>query len=391
MKALVVESPGRLGLTERPMPRVQGSRDAVIRIIASSLCEADLQSFRRGESPLPVGRVIGHEGVGIVDEVGSLVTRFRPGDRVLASSVTSCGECDPCRWGKYSACENGGRQIGIEIDGCQAEFVRIPYADRALHLVPPELSDDAALMLCELTPTAYEAGIITGNLQHGDSLAILGAGAVAQATVLVTRLCSPAYFVLAGRSSTGLSTARSLGASLTLDSRKRDVASQLLKLSGEAGYKVVIDTECSPESVALTHRIVAEHGTVAAVQLHAEGIACSVLGDRDRKRTVDYRCGVTNGGTIAALIQAAQTKRIEPELLVTHRYSFDRLDEAFRSVLADSPSKPIKVSISPRSTGYQGFGATLKAFPARSTGDEHRFYKGQIRSFQPMAAELLRG
>jgi alcohol dehydrogenase len=190
MKALVYHGPGRRSWEDKPRPALQQDTDAVVRITTSTICGTDLHILKGDVPTVTDGRILGHEGVGIVAEVGRAVSAFRKGDRVLISCITSCGKCDFCKRGMYSHCRSGGWNLGNTIDGTQAEYVRIPYADTSLHHLPPQADEEAFVMLSDIFPTGFECGVLNGQAKAADTVAIVGAGPIGLAARLTAQLCA---------------------------------------------------------------------------------------------------------------------------------------------------------------------------------------------------------
>ena len=178
MKALVYHGPGERMWEDKPRPTLQFPSDAIVRVTKTTICGTDLHIMKGDLPTVTDGRTLGHEGVGVVAEVGSGVSSFRPNDRVLISCVTSCGRCTQCRKGMYSHCESGGWILGNTIDGTQAEFVRIPWADTSLYHIPSGCDEEALVMLSDILPTAYECGVLNGKVKPGDTVAIVGSGPI---------------------------------------------------------------------------------------------------------------------------------------------------------------------------------------------------------------------
>jgi alcohol dehydrogenase len=212
MKALVYHGPGRRAWEEKPRPAIREGTDAVVRMTTSTICGTDLHIMKGDVPSVTDGRVLGHEGVGIVDQVGPGVSGFRKGDKVLVSCITSCGRCDFCRKGMYSHCRNGGWILGNTIDGTQAEYVRIPYADTSLYHLPPDADEEAFAMLSDIFPTGFECGVLNGQVKPGDTIAIVGAGPIGLATLLTARFYSPAEILMVDLDANRLEVARSFGA-----------------------------------------------------------------------------------------------------------------------------------------------------------------------------------
>ena len=184
MRALVYNGPGQKHLEDRPLPELAAPGDAIVKITRTTICGTDLHILKGDVGSCRPGTILGHEGVGIIDSVGSGVTRFKHGDRVLISCITSCGRCEPCRKAMYSHCTTGGWILGNSIDGTQAEFVRIPHADTSLYPIPAGADEEALVMLSDILPTGFECGVLNGKIQPGSSVAIVGAGTIGLAARL---------------------------------------------------------------------------------------------------------------------------------------------------------------------------------------------------------------
>ena len=219
MKALVFNGPNNLALEDRPRPTLIEATDAIVRITTTTICGTDLHIVRGDVPTIAHGRVLGHEGVGIIEEVGTDVVNFHKGDKVLISLITSCGRCSFCKKAMYSHCLTGGWLLGNTIDGTQAEYVRIPLADTGLYLLPPEVDEAAAVMLSCILPTGLECGVLNGQVKPGDIVAIVGDGPVGLATLLMAQLYSPAEILVVGHHDNRLEVALSLGATWVVNSR----------------------------------------------------------------------------------------------------------------------------------------------------------------------------
>ncbi len=188
MKALVYHGPEKRAWEEKPKPKIKDSTDAIIRVTKTTICGTDLH-IMKGDVPEVVdGLILGHEGVGVIEETGKGVSNFKVGDKVLISCITACGSCDACRKGMYSHCETGGWILGHLIDGTQAEFVRIPHADTSLYHVPDGVDDEAIVMLSDILPTGFECGVLKGQVKPGDTVAIVGAGPIGLAALLTATI-----------------------------------------------------------------------------------------------------------------------------------------------------------------------------------------------------------
>jgi alcohol dehydrogenase len=192
MKALVYQGPGKKALEDRPVPAVTAPTDAVVKISKTTICGTDLHILKGDVPTCAPGRILGHEGVGIVEKTGPGVTMFHQGDHVLISCISACGKCEYCRRGMWSHCTTGGWILGNEIDGTQAEYVRIPHADTSLYPIPKSADEDALVMLSDILPTAFECGVLNGKVEPGSTVAIVGAGPIGLAALLTAQFYSPA-------------------------------------------------------------------------------------------------------------------------------------------------------------------------------------------------------
>jgi alcohol dehydrogenase len=218
MHALVYHGPGKRTWEEHQRPVLQAPTDAVVRITTSTICGTDLHILKGDVPSVTDGRILGHEGIGVVTEIGAGVTAFRPGDRVLISCVTSCGRCDYCRKGMYSHCRQGGWILGNTIDGTQASYVRIPFADTSLYAIPADGDEEALVMLSDILPTGFECGVLNGQVHPGDTIAIVGAGPIGLAVLLTAQFYSPAAIVMIDLDDGRLDVARQFGATTLINS-----------------------------------------------------------------------------------------------------------------------------------------------------------------------------
>ena len=257
MKALVYHGPGRRSWEEKPRPAIQEATDAVVRITTSTICGTDLHILKGDVPSVTDGRILGHEGVGVVDQVGSAVSAFRKGDKVLISCITSCGKCDFCKKGMYSHCRSGGWILGNTIDGTQAEYVRIPHADTSLYHLPAQADEEAIVMLSDILPTGFECGVLNGQVAPGDTVAIVGAGPIGLATLLTAQFYSPAEIIMVDLDANRLEVARSFGATKLVDSSNGKAVDTVMALTGGAGVDVAVEAVGIPATFDICQAIVA--------------------------------------------------------------------------------------------------------------------------------------
>src|SRR5450830_948751 len=270
MKALVYVSAGNKTLQDRPKPKVIDPTDAIIKITKTTICGTDLHILKGDVPSCQSGRILGHEGVGIIDEVGSAVTAFKAGDRVLISCISACGKCDYCRKRMYSHCTTGDWILGNKIDGTQAEFVRIPYADTSLYPIPEGADEEALVMLSDILPTGFECGVLNGKVTPGSSVAIVGSGPIGLATLLTAQLYSPAVIIMIDLDKGRLAIAKQFGATHILDSAEGDTALRVQELTGGIGVDTAIEAVGVPATFLLCQDIVAPGGTIANIGVHGK-------------------------------------------------------------------------------------------------------------------------
>jgi alcohol dehydrogenase len=268
MKALVYHGPGKRAWEDKARPAIQEPTDAIVRVTRTTICGTDLHILKGDVPTVTDGRTLGHEGVGDVEEAGPGVSSFKKGDRVLISCITSCGRCDPCKKGMYSHCTRGGWILGNRIDGTQAEYVRTPFADTSLYPVPPGADEDALVMLSDILPTGFECGVINGEVNPGDTVAIVGAGPIGLATLLTAQLYSPADTIMIDLDDNRLEAARKFGATRTINSRDGKAAQQVMALTDSRGVDVAVEAVGIPATFDICQDIVAPGGRIANVGVH---------------------------------------------------------------------------------------------------------------------------
>ncbi len=268
MQALVYNGPGLKNVEDRPKPSIQMPGDAIVRITRTTICGTDLHILKGDVATCQPGRVLGHEGVGIVDAVGPGVATFKVGDHVLISCITACGRCDYCRKAMYSHCTTGGWILGNSIDGTQAEFVRIPYADTSLYPIPADADEEALVMLSDVLPTGFECGVLNGQVQPGSTVAIVGAGPIGLAALLTAQFYAPAAIIMIDLDDNRLAVGKRFGATATINSGTGDAVQQVMKLTEGRGVDAAIEAVGIPATFLLCQDIVAPGGTIANVGVH---------------------------------------------------------------------------------------------------------------------------
>jgi len=318
MKALVYHGPDHLALEDKPKPTILEATDAIVRITTTSICGTDLH-IQKGDVPtITDGRILGHEGVGIVDQVGTNVLGFKKGDKVLISLITSCGRCSFCKKSMYSHCISGGWQLGNSLDGTQAEFVRIPFADTGLFHLPPDIDEEAVVMLSCNLPTGLECGTQCGQIKLGDIVAIVGAGPVGMATLLTTMLYSPAEIIMIDLDDNRLKVASSFGATKTVNSSDGKAVENVMALTQGAGVDVAIEAVGLSSTFDICQAIVAPGGHIANVGVHGKSVTLHLERLWSSNMTLTTR--LVDAGTTPMLLKLVQSGRLNAKQLVSHRF-----------------------------------------------------------------------
>ena len=325
MKAVVYEGPMKLAFVERPLPTIQAPTDAIVQITKTTICGTDMAIRSGGVPTVTPGRIIGHEGVGIVTQVGSGVTQFKPGDRVIVSCITACGICPNCKRGIFSNCENGGWVLGNTIDGCQAEQVRVPYADNGLYKIPESIDDEVALMLSDIVPTGLEVGVMNGGVKFGDTVAIVGAGPVGLAALLTVQFYSPAEIIVVDLDENRLALAEKLGATITINNGDGSALDKILELTDGHGVDVAIEAVGHPLTCKLVQSIIGVGGTIANIGVYSQ--STELHKEKLWVKNITIRMGVVNTTTIPLLMKTILGGKLDPSQLITHHFPFEEILE----------------------------------------------------------------
>ena len=326
MKAVVYHGPGEKSWDDVPDPRIVEDTDAIIGVDATTICGTDLHILKGDVPGTASGRVLGHEAVGTVEAVGAGVTSIRPGDRVLVSCVSACGRCRFCREGRYGQCLGGGGWVlGNTIDGTQAEYVRVPFADTSTYLVPSGVSDEAVLMLADILPTAYEVGVINGCIRPGDTVAIVGAGPIGLATILAARLLSPSHVVAIDLAQTRLDAASRFGADITINPSREDPAKRIASLTDGLGADVTIEAVGVADTFETCTRLVRPGGHVANVGVH--GTAAALHLEQMWNRDITITTGLVDTWSTPTLLKLVRSGQLDTHKFITHRFDLaDAID-----------------------------------------------------------------
>jgi len=288
-----------------------------------------------------VGRIIGHEGVGIIEEVGTAVSNFKKGDHVIISCVTSCGKCENCKKGMYSHCANGGWILGYMIDGCQAEYVRIPYADNSLYPIPAGSDEEALVMLSDILPTGFECGVLNGQVKPGDTIAIIGAGPVGLAALLTSQFYTPAEIISIDMDDNRLAVAKTFGATHTINSSGGKTLEAVMKLTNGKGVDVAIEAVGVVATFELCEQIIAAGGHIANIGVHGKSVTLHLEKLWSKNITITTR--LVDTVTTPMLYKTVQSKKIEPKKLITHHFKLEEIIKAYETFGNAAREKALKV------------------------------------------------
>lgn len=344
MKALVYGGPGEKSWTDVPDPVLADPRDAIIKVDTVTICGTDLHILAGDVPTVEPGRVLGHEAVGTVVEVGTGVTGLRPGDRVLASCISACGVCHYCRHGSYGQCLNGGGWVlGHRIDGVQAQYARIPFADLSTHKLASDIPDEAAVLLADILPTSYEVGVLNGQIRPGDTVVVVGVGPIGLAAILGARLYTPSHIVAIDKADSRLQAAKQLGADVVVQPDS-DPLEVVRALTGGLGADVVLEAVGTPETFELCTTLVRAGGRVANIGVH--GRPATLHLEDLWIRNVTITTGLVDTYSTPMLLRMLGEGQLDVGRMVTHRFGPDDFIEAYDVFANPAQSGALKVVLS---------------------------------------------
>ena len=343
MRALVYHGVGKITLEERPTPTLVEPTDAIVKITKTTICGTDLHILKGDVATCHPGRILGHEGVGVIEAVGLSVSTFKPGDRVLISCITACGRCAYCRKGMYSHCTTGGWILGNVIDGTQAEFVRIPHADTSLYPLPQGADEEALVMLSDILPTGFECGVLNGKIEPGATVAIVGAGPIGLAALLTAQFYAPSAIIMIDLDDNRLAVSKQFGATATLNSADGSVVEQVKRLTEGRGVDTAIEAVGIPVTFNLCEDIVAPGGVIANIGVH--GVKVDLHLERLWSQNVTITTRLVDTASTPMLLKTVQSGKLAPKQLITHRFKLKQILEAYDTFGKAATTKALKVII----------------------------------------------
>ena len=343
MKALVYNGPGAKALEDRPKPDLLAPGDAIVKMIKTTICGTDLHILKGDVATCAPGRILGHEGVGVVESVGAGVTAFRAGDHVLISCITACGKCDYCRRGMYSHCTTGGWILGNAIDGTQAEYVRIPHADTSLYPISPGADEEALVMLSDILPTGFECGVLNGKVSPGSAVAIVGSGPIGLAALLTAQFYSPAEIIMIDLDDNRLEVARCFGATHTINSADGKAAEKVKALTEGRGVDTAIEAVGAPATFLLCQDLVAPGGVIANIGVHGTKVDLHL--ETLWSQNISITTRLVDTVTTPMLLKTVQAKKIDPRRLITHHFMLDGILDAYETFGHAADTRALKVIV----------------------------------------------
>lgn len=354
MKAMTYYGKDDLRFEDRPVPVILEPTDAIVKMVKTTICGTDL-GILKGKNPEIEavarektgewnGRILGHEGIGVIEEVGESVKNFKKGDRVLISCISRCGACENCQKQLYSHCENGGSWImGYMIDGTQAEYVRTPFADTSLYHLPDDLDTDVAVFLSDALPTGHEIGVQYGEVTPGNTVLIVGAGPVGMGCLLTAQLYSPSVIVVADNDDNRLKMAKEMGATHTVNPSKEDAVAKVMEITEGKGVDTAIEAVGVPATWELCQAVVKAGGNTAVVGVHGAPVTFELQKAWIKNLTITT--GLVNANTTGMLMKACQCSKLPMDKLATHRFKFEQFEEAYEVFKHASEHNAMKVIV----------------------------------------------
>ncbi len=341
MKALVYHGAGKKSWEEKPKPIIMDATDAIVKIFKTTICGTDLHIMKGDVPTVKEGTIIGHEGVGIIEEIGTAVSLFKKGDHVLISCISACGKCEYCKKAMYSHCVKGGWILGNTINGTQAEYVRIPFADNSLYPIPDGADEEALVMLSDILPTGFECGVLNGQVKPGDTIAIVGSGPIGLATLLTAQFYSPATIIMIDQDENRLSVAKTFGATHTINSSVENATEKVMSITNGIGVDTAIEAVGIPATFELCEQIIGAGGHIANIGVHGKSASLHLETLWSKNITITTR--LVDTSSTPMLFKTVQSKKLDPQKLITHRFKLDDIIEAYDTFGNAAKEKALKI------------------------------------------------
>lgn len=349
MKALVYKGPGEKAWEDVPMPEIQHPTDVLIQIDTTTICGTDLHILKGDVPAVKVGRILGHEGVGTITEVGSAVTSLKVGDQVIISCIKSCGRCTFCKQGLYAHCLGDEGAVGIGwvfghlIDGTQAEFVRVPYAENSVYKLPPGVSNQQGVLLSDILPTGFEIGVQYGQVKPGDVVAVVGAGPIGLSVIMTAGLCGAARIISIDLDPNRIEQAKKFGATDGINSKDPEWKAKVMAMTDGWGVDVAVEAVGLPATFEMATQIVRPGGHVANVGVHGKAVQLPL---QDLWiQNINISMGLVNTNTTPMLLKLVAQKKLDVDKFVTHHFKLSDMMAAYDTFERAAETKALKVII----------------------------------------------
>jgi alcohol dehydrogenase len=343
MKALVFGGPGQRSWETADDPGIEDPTDVVVKIDTTTICGTDLHILKGDVPAVTEGRILGHEAVGTVVETGPAVRNLEQGDRVLVPAITSCGRCGPCKQGMAAHCRGAGGIgwiFGHLINGVQADYARVPFAETSVHRVPDGVTDEQVLFLSDILPTGFEIGVLNGGVKPGDAIAVIGAGPVGLAAMMTAAIAGAGRIIAVDLAPSRLKHAENFGATHTVAGGD-DAERQVLEITDGEGVDVAMEAVGVPATFDLCTRVVRPGGRVANIGVHG---APTTLHLEDLWiKNITITTGLVSGSTVPTLLQLVRDGRIQAEKLGTHHFALGEIEQAYDVFAAADEHDALKV------------------------------------------------
>lgn len=343
MKALVYQGPGKKAFQDCPNPTIKDPTDVIVKVTKTTICGTDLHILKGHVDTCAPGRILGHEGIGVVDKIGSGVTEVKPGDRVIISCISSCSKCEYCRKGMYSHCTTGGWILGNSIDGTQAEYVRIPYGDTSLYKIPAGIDEEALVMLSDILPTSFECGVLFGKVEPGNTVAIIGAGPIGLAALLTAQFYSPSEIIMVDLDDNRLKVAKQFGATSVINAKDGKAADKIMKMTNGRGVDTAMEAVGTPATFIVCEDIVAPGGVIANIGVH--GVKVDLHLEKLWAKNISITTRLVDTVSTPMLLKTVCSKKIDPTLLISHHFKFNNILDAYETFGNAQTTQAMKVII----------------------------------------------
>ena len=349
MKALVYHGPGEKSWSDVPERQIEKPTDVIVRIDTTTICGTDLHILKGDVPAVTPGRILGHEGVGVITEVGDSVTQLAVGDNVIISCIKSCGQCSFCQQGIFAHClgDEGASGIGWVfghlIDGTQAEYVRVPYAENSVHKLPEGVTNQQGVLLSDILPTGFEIGVQYGGVKPGDVVAVVGAGPVGLAVMATAGLYGAARIIAVDLDANRVKQAKKFGATDGVNSGDPDWKDQIMALTDGWGVDVAVAAVGGPKTFQMCTEIVRPGGRVANIGVHGESVDLPI--QNLWIQNIAITMGLVNSNTTPMLLKLVTSGRLKVDEFATHHFKLDDIMDAYDTFSRASETKALKVII----------------------------------------------